>query len=271
MPIPVVLIHWGKESRYPLDSIVQHDEKFGNTVYLLTDDPEAEMNIQDYDHGAQRFAQYYVHMSGNHFEFEKQCIQRWYVLRQWMRHQNFDRVLYTDSDVLLYCNAEDAYAPYRDCALTLALGTSPATSYFTLAGLGAFLDFVDSIYIGQNEILTEFKRIYAEMQTQGLPGGICDMTLFKYFKEQVRHVRVGEMTEIHDGATWDHNINSGDGYVMKNGIKRIEWIDRKPYGSRNGGFTRFNALHFQGGAKRLLRLCALASSCDPIPGWSGMG
>lgn len=272
--IPVVIIHkhGAKDDRYPLDQVVGQAQKFGNATYVIDDEPLAEMHLEDYWEDAAKFEPYYVHLSGNHRAFELFCIQRWYVLRRWMRHQGFDRVLYTDSDVLLYCNAEEQYEPYRECALTLALGSSAATSYFTLAGLEAFCDFVDSVYIGQNAILAEFKRIYAEMQAQGLPGGISDMALFKFFKAEARHVRVGEMTEVHDGATWDHNINSGDGYVMKNGIKRIEWIDKKPYGTRNGGFVRFNSLHFQGGGgKRLLRLCALASSCDPIPGWSGMG
>lgn len=250
--IPVVLIHkhGAKDDRYPLEAVKAQAAQSGNTVHLLDDSV-----ISDYWEGAKRFAQYYVHLSTNHRDFELFCIQRWYVLAEWMQANEQDRVLYLDSDVLLFCNAEEQWRPFEGCALTLALGTSPATSYFTLQGLNAFLDYVDSIYVGQNSVLKEFYRIYTEMQAQSLAGGICDMTLFKFFKEQVRHVRVGEMTERHNGSTWDHNLNSGDDYFMltTQGPKAIEWKRGQPYCrlQRDGGqLIRFNSLHFQGGAKK---------------------
>lgn len=265
--IPVVLIHkhGTKDDRYPLNLVISQAERFGNTVVLIEDGPEAKVKLADYWGEAAKFEQYYVHMSGNHASFEKLCFARWYVLAAWMQANEVDRVLYTDSDVLLYCNAEQEYEPYKDCGLTLALGSSAATSYFTLSGLNAFLDYVDSIYVGRNAVFAEFERIYREMQAQHLAGGVSDMLAFKFFKEQVKHVKVGEMTEVHDWSTWDHSINSRDGFDLSKGIKYISWGKCNkyyghdvPYGTIGNGtedrmIIRFNALHFQGQAKRIMR------------------
>ncbi len=256
--IPVVMIHWGEASRYSLPLVMEHDRKFGNCVILLSDQPGAGGNLGQFMRGANRFAEHYEHLSTNHYAFELACVQRWFALREWMDDQRREQVLYTDSDVLLYCNAEKEFPTWGEgYALTLALGTSPATAYITRAGLHAFCDFVNSIYVGHNQWWDEFHRIYAEMRAQNLPGGIADMTLFRFFKQEVRHVKVGEMAEIRDGATWDHNINSSDGYRLRGGIKAIDFVSggsygSGPYGDRNGGFVRFNALHFQDGAKHLI-------------------
>lgn len=254
--IPVVFIHQHgtKDDHYNLDLVARHAERFNpRNVVLMTNGYGAEWAIEDYNARAQEFAEYYMHLSSNHRLFELFCIQRWFILHSWMEHNSVDKVLYADSDVLIYTDVSAAFKPYQDCALTLCLGTSPATSYFTHDGLGAFLDFVESVYLGRNWILEDFQRIFREMREQNLPGGVCDMTLFKYFKQEVRHIRVGEMTEIHDGSTWDHNINSSDGYVMNGGHKDIEFHEHRPHCKLlSGEVVEFNSLHFQGGAKKSL-------------------
>ena len=251
--IPVILIHQGASERYPLNSVMAQAYKFGNRVELLNDARET------YGNSAREFEKYYEHLSGNHVDFEKFCFARWFILLDWMRANDRDVVFYQDSDVLLYCDVTKEFETWgAGYAFTLALGTSAATSYFTRAGLQAFCDFVMDTYMNRNALFVELQRIFVEMQAQRLPGGVCDMTLFKFFKAQVTHVSVGEMTRIvkPPAVTWDHNINSADGFVMENGIKQIEWDNEFPYGrSQNNPYlqTRFNALHFQGGAKKLIR------------------
>jgi hypothetical protein len=259
MTVPVVLIHQHPTPRYHLDLVVAQAQTHNpGQVRLMTDESDFEVNIEDYFARAREFAFHYEHMSTNHRDFELFCIQRWFVLLAWMEANKVPVVLYTDSDVLLYANAEEEWAKYRECALTLCLGTSPATAFLTQVGLAAFVDFVESVYVNHNATFIEFQRIFREMQAQGLPGGICDMTLFKFFKEQVTHVKVGEMTQVIDGATWDHNINASDGYIMRRGIKDIEFVEldesEVPLGWKKNPVeqVRFNALHFQGQAKALI-------------------
>ncbi len=254
--IPVILIHYGNSERYPLNIIINQSRRFGNETTLIGDPTNgAEHQIADYNHEAEAFAQHYEHLSTNSIRFEEFCIIRWFILREWMTQNRVDLVLYIDSDVLLYANAETEWKKYRDCALTLALGTSPATSYFTLAGLGAFLDFVLDVYVNRNDNFVEFQRIFRDMRAQNLPGGACDMTLFKFFKEQTARVKVGEMTDIIEGATWDHNINASDGYETAAGTKLVRFVEGKPFvlHEANDALVQFNSLHFQGRGKPLIQ------------------
>lgn len=65
---------------------------------------------------------------------------------------------------------------------------------------------------------------------------------------------VGEMTELWNGSTWDHNINASDGYQLRDGVKELHLLEGMPYGLHleKKSLVRFKALHFQGGAKPLL-------------------
>ncbi len=252
--IPVVLIHKGTSERYPLGLVVDQSYKFHNPTILLGDN-----ELATYSHLADEFASHYVHMSGNHKDFELFCLLRWFILYEWMDIFKIDICFYQDSDALLYCNVEDEYKAWgEDYALTLSMGTSPATSYFTRAGLSSFLDFVRDIYVNRNPLFKELGRIYEEMRAQNLAGGICDMTLFKYFKQEAHHIKVGEMSDIKSGATFDHNINDAGNYVqILAGRKAVTLIDGVPYCGLDGGDgihkIKFNALHFQGQAKNLIK------------------
>lgn len=249
--IPVVLIHKGASERYSLGLVVEQSRKWHNQTVFLGDE---EINI--FSRGVKEFAEHYEHLSSNHEAFELFCIARWFILYDWMSEFKIDRVFYADSDVLLFCDVEKEWDIWGEgYGLTLSHGTSPATSYITRSGLLAFLSFVQDIYYNHNENYFELKRIFAEMRAQNLPGGICDMTLFKFFREQVTHVKVGEMSDIKKGATFDHNINSRDNLYFEKGHKKIWMSDGIPYGEWFSDSTkvRFNALHFQGGAKNLIR------------------
>lgn len=257
MSIPVVLIHRGTSERYPLDVVINHAKRFGNVVTLIHDAIDAEVNIEDYDSVAKEFEARYEHLSSNHVEFERFCISRWFILREFMARNQIQDCLYIDSDVLLFCNVTDEWEKWgKGFDFTLALGTSPATSYFSYQGLYKFCDWVYNVYADKTEVLQEFRRIFAEMQRQNLAGGICDMTLFKFYRERT-NAPIGEMARVIDGATWDHNINSSDGFKRSNGIKQIDWLGNRgicPIGTlQNSDDVRFNSLHFQGQAKRLIR------------------
>ncbi len=248
--IPVVLIHKGASERYPLETVLRQSRKWGNETILLGDE-----QVGLYGNSAAEFAAHYEHMSGNHQAFEQFCFQRWFILHEWMEKNNVPIAFYQDSDVLLYCNVTEEYPLWgRDYAFTLSKGTSPATSYFTAPGLSCFLDFVRDVYVNHNALYAELRRIYEEMQTQELPGGICDMTLFKFFREQVIHVSVGEMSDIKEGATFDHSINVSDGFTVYKDIKGIVFdVLQRPYGWHGEDRVRFNTLHFQGQAKNLIQ------------------
>jgi len=80
------------------------------------------------------------------------------------------------------------------------------------------------------------------------------MTALELYNE-TNFGRVGEASQIIDGSVYDPNINMPHpGFEMENGIKKIIWKDRQPYGqiAETGEEIRFNSLHFNGRAKALM-------------------
>lgn len=246
---------------------------WGNEVYWLGNSEGADVQLGDLVTPLSAQLQSdYVHMSTNHYSFELFCIERWFYLAEFMRLEGVDVVLHLDSDVLLYCNASEVWNRwFQDHWFTLALGTSAATSYLTLSALEHFCKYVSEAYgIPTSPELMEANAIFDAMQAQQLPGGISDMYWWKTFRERVQLAvpvdteGVGEMTHIRDGTTFDHNINVSDGYAMRGGMKDIRftsqpeatWIaqgTRLEGGERLVREVKFNALHFQGGAKGKMR------------------
>lgn len=237
---------------------------YGNAVYWLGNTRGADAQLQDLMTPAYaNLLLDYVHMSTNHYTFELFCLTRWFYLLEFMKQQDIELALHCDSDVLLYCNAGAAYEPFKDCWFTLALGSSPATSYIQRDALRMFCEFVSNAYANPDSAALRAARgVFEEMQAQHLAGGISDMYWWREFAHQAREVNfdVGEMTTIHGGTTFDHNINTPDGYLMRGGIKDVRVVSDKPEGYLQAPppavtvtTVRFNALHFQGGAKHLMK------------------
>jgi len=118
-------------------------------------------------------------------------------------------------------------------------------------------NFLIETYHG-SELFAKLEEKWAWHQANGIPGGVCDMTLLWFFC----HGRnVVNLSEVRGGATWDDNINQAenylpDEYAKENGIKYVtRWLKAGPLGwnDKLGIAIRFNSLHFQGQAKRLMK------------------
>jgi len=86
------------------------------------------------------------------------------------------------------------------------------------------------------------------------------MTLLEYFHYHAEFGggpgRVGEMMTIRDGATYDHNINVPDqDFEFENGTKKVKIVDGEVFvhSHKLNKDIKFNSLHFQGGAKHLMK------------------
>jgi hypothetical protein len=126
------------------------------------------------------------------------------------------------------------------------------------------------ITIYSNKIQYPFKKIeshYRVRQKCGLPGGVCDMTLLEFFHYDSGFGggpgKVGEMMQIIDNSTYDHNINAKDqDFEFINGVKKIKIIDGHPFvfNEKLNKDVKFNSIHFQGNAKHLIK--QIYGSCN---------
>jgi hypothetical protein len=158
--------------------------------------------------------------------------------------------------VLLYANITDDLRKFSRFDFTLCWNTIGCVFFLNRPeGLDNFCDFLMKIYSKKDRYHYD-KMIshFAVRRKHRLPGGVCDMTALQLFNE-LHFGQVGEASHIVDGSVYDPNINmTHPGFEMENGIKRIVWKDGQPYGRflRTGEEIKFNSLHFNGRAKRLM-------------------
>jgi hypothetical protein len=286
--IPVVFIHRGGQE-YLRTAIKQASRR--NEVALLGDQSNRHLNGLCYwfdwseftkrDRSFRDFLGSYVQMSSGHGEFELAWFERWFAIRNWMKATGQERIFHCDSDVMLYCDVNEAVKtwdmPYPYAAFQIPKSqpdyrwsASAHCSYWTKKALDEFCRFSLSAYmertrgINLNTLATKW-RWHQQMRQ---PGGICDMTLLYLWYSWRKTDAIAFLEEpiinngkVFDGATFDHNINVAENYLpdeyamSDGGIKAVALNNNGDYMGWNelkGEPVKFHALHFQGGAKGLM-------------------
>lgn len=227
------------------------------------------------------FRTHYIHMSTNPEYFELFCWIRWFYLLTYMKYYDVDSVLYLDSDVFLYSSIDDIRVAYSDltfkCVLSIPLqdfnslrwSASGHASYWTVDILEEFCRFIIASYCDQKYVAM-YKRKWDWHLSHKQPGGVCDMTtLYLFWRENQDHIT--NFATSHHGNVFDCNINVGandilDQYVTESGMKKVDFIDGQPFlylTEEARGRDRVHALHFQGAAKRHMRVFYTGK---PFPG-----
>lgn len=267
--IPVVFLHVGSGGDI-LEKVFKQAKK-NNRVILIGDDNTSYLgplcgiefvNIQEViDDDCKEFGdKLYDHLSTNPEHIEKFCFLRWFVVRTFMRKFNFDRIFHADSDVMLYCDVTEENKKYEQFDMTLIHRACGSTSYMSVDSIDRFCNYLIGIYRDKTSFAyDELRAKFNNMRKHNKDGGVCDMTLLERFHYEDTAgggpCRIGEMSHVFGDATFDHNINVDDGVYEHNGQhKSITFKDGIPYCFHKNlnKQVRFNGLHFQGPAKRLL-------------------
>jgi hypothetical protein len=256
--IPIVIIHRG-DSEYLPATIFQL--RYSNpkcAIHLLGDDGNTRYRqlvshhkISDYNDSAEKFKTVYKHFSTNGYEFELVCIQRWYILNEFLKKNKIERCLYIDSDVLVYCDVTSAQKGLAKFGMTVS-GISAHTNFVNSpALLDEFCNFVTALYTdskAEQNLQDEFNSF---VKVHG-GGGISDMTMFTKFREH----RPGSIGDISipqkDNSVFDITLDTLQDYESENGFKKVSWKAGYPVVVSKGLNTSitFNTLHFQGVCKR---------------------
>jgi hypothetical protein len=210
-----------------------------------------------------RFAKVYEHQSHLAEEFERFCIQRWILLRDLMSQNNWNRLLYLDSDVLLYSDVEQSGKRFDDSALSLArwLGGSAWCGHTCFINhsdvLGEFVDLLFELYT-----TAEGKRLREKYITEKLCW-ISDMTCFYFFRQRTSRP-IANLTDVIDNAVFDDRISDTHGIyekasrLLKKDMKSVFFKDSIPYCrlKESGENIRFFSFHFHGGMKYMIKYFA---------------
>jgi len=261
MAIPVVFIHRG-DSDYLFNTFYQL--KYTNPgipVYLIGT-PELKLyssmvthvNIEDYMAEASAFAKIYRHLSSNDHDYELFCIQRWFVLKEFLTKNKIERILYLDSDVLFYSDVQEVADKFNNYGMTVS-EIMGHTNFIKTEVLIDFCDFILDCYTCPRSIQL-LDKYYADFMS-AYKSGISDMTFFfKYleaFPDKVFNYFIWDGNE-----TLSHNIHNPYGwdkrYVMNGEYLKIVWKSNKPYliSSLNNELILSHTLHFQGDNKVMM-------------------
>ena len=262
--IPVVLIHKGMHE-YVQYTLKQANKK--NEVHLLGDTAPNIEDINFYsinsllDDDSKKFTDSYLHLNTTPLDYEIFCYLRWFALKKFMLENNIDTVFYIDSDVLLFPDVNEEWFKFNQYELTLLHRTAAVSSFITINALQNFCSMISQIY--SNKKGYDFEKIKSHFnvrQKHQLAGGVCDMTFFEYFHYNASFGggpgRVGEMMQIINDSTYDHNINAEDqDFEFENNLKRLQIINKEPFVFNNklNKNIKFNSIHCQGSAKSLIK------------------
>lgn len=257
MHIPIIFVHTG--DAYYLDfslnqAYLSNPE---NDIYLITDQITNKysfvkyININTFSDSANQFEKVYHHMSTNSYQAELFCFKRWFIIKDFLASRKLDKFLYLDSDLMLYCKADDYFSDFNSYQFTITNKQGPQCSYFSSAKyLSQFCDFVMKMYTDEN-YKARFEEKHLQHVKQKLNGGICDMTAFiEYQKDFPGSAK--DLSVMENNSVFDDNFNFSDGFEMTEEGKRIVFENSNPYGFLQGKSEKikFNSLHFQGPAKK---------------------
>jgi hypothetical protein len=261
----IVFIHQGNDDYLSVALCCARRSNPEADIFLLGDESNnvfdfvRHYDIKDYSDGANQLAKVYKHFSSNSYQFELFCIQRWFVLRDFMHRQDLPDCFYADSDVLIFADLKAERQKFSQFDFTLTEQMSGHSSFWnSREALDSFCSFVENIYSRKDQLhYDKMLAIWEDIRRGGNSGGICDMTFLDFYRA-AHPEKVGNTAAIIDGSTYDTNISlshNGDvAFVMQGGVKKIFWKEGsdKPWGLLQGSknqFVAFNTLHFQGRAK----------------------
>lgn len=256
---PIIFIHNGNSEYLPY-SLMQVKVTNPDAEIILLGDAQnrsyskivRHVISRDYFEGANNLAKHYRHHSTNGHDYELFCLQRWFILLDYLKQHQISKCLYIDSDILYFGHAETNQQLTAEYELTCVL-KSPHTCFVnSIEGLEKFCKFILWHYtteVGEanlNEYLAEHYAI------NGQAGGISDMTFFLKYKQSYPD-RMLDLNQVFGEETFDLTMDTALDYVLDgNGLKSVAFdnADRPwVFNNRLGKPIRFNTLHFQGHCK----------------------
>lgn len=263
--ISIIFIHLGNSDYLQSSLNLVHETNPDVNIILIGDESNDHFdfvkhyNVADYFNSAKELSSVYQHFSCNPVNFEIFCIQRWFILLDFIKSNNIEIFFYADSDVLIFSNLSDEWLKFVNFSFTLSEGSCGHNSFWNSSdSLKKFCDFIMDVYCGKDKVnYKEIVKFGKDYMLRCNAGGVCDMTFFKFYKKKYPEI-VGETAIVIDGSTYDDNFssNSQGGVQYKTtifGAKRIHWRSGMPYVKDiQGRFIKFNTLHLQGNKKRYI-------------------
>ena len=217
----------------------------------------------------------YKHLSTNHADFELFCIERFFVIRDFMKSRNMECAFLIETDVLLFTNLNQFFENVPDFEwdkIYLSEKKCISLAYVTYEFISFYCDFVLNCY-ESSDIYQKISTFYDKYIERGGKGGICDMTFCEYISNGMygssNNFKIKNFSDVFssvDGDTFLFDSFIGrDGildseikfemdksYIDNKVIKKVSYIDSQPFVHSTSGNVNLGSLHCQGAAKGLM-------------------
>ena len=261
--LPIIFIHYNN-SDYLKYTLRQAKISNPNSqIYFLGDEKNdcygfvEHHHFSNYFEKAKEFGHIYRHLSTNNLYYERLNFQRWFTLGEFIKTHRIPKCLYVDSDTMLYADVTEEAKKFAEYDFTLSAMRCGQTFFLNrVEALDNFCQFLMEIYskkdrYNYDKILVHF----AVNKKNRRKEGVSDMTAFNLFLHNKHYAEIGEVSKVINGSIFDININTPTpSFEMEKTFKKVYWQNGAPYGKylRTGEMVKFNSLHFQGKAKKII-------------------
>lgn len=238
--INIIFIHKGDSwyLPYALNQAVESNP-YAN-IYLLGDESNKKYNTNNVNHfswedfniRAKEFANIYQHFATTDYHHELFCIQRWFVLLEFMKKLNLTNAILLDTDVLLFQDIIK-YFSCIDKKFHYTRGTTNHMGFVYIPNrsyLGNICTFMTNLYKNQ-ETLNRLEKDYVDYVKENGIGGVSDITLFEYYQEQNQDYVYNTENPPLNKMAFIHSLESDFYLKDKNNYVAIKWRNEIPYGT----------------------------------------
>jgi len=257
----LVYIHKGYSWYIPLTLL--NGRKFGTGKVHYIGDPfgcwvarrygAITWSIKDFGKAADAFAKTYRHHSSLGAEFELFCIQRWFILADFMAACGLDACTYLDTDVLLTRTTDGEQARTVRFGLTYTGYSTHVCFVNRLTALRQFCAYITVLYadLASEE---EKRQWHRKMDADCGGGGVSDMTLFHWFQKEHPEI-LGDYPAIFGDSPFDVALDEVRGFQQdEEGFKHLVWENGRPSAiTTDSRKIELAALHHQGRGKSRLK------------------
>jgi len=223
------IIYINKGNTYYLSSVIATTAQYNEEVVLIGDNllkKFARKNISfiPFDEYRGKFG--YKHISVNPADYEEFCIERWFILKNYMVKNKIDEVWYSDSDNIIYENIETVPVEDYDCMYLKNINhISPHLIYLNLRAIKALCVYLKDFYLHLNQ--RDIDRVKDSINGR---DHISDMYLLHDF---IKTSAIKSKAMMHENinSSYDNNIYFVNGipYLGENKLLNVHfnWDNKK--------------------------------------------
>ena len=257
---PLIYIHKGYSWYVPL-ALLNGTSAYGENIYYLGGRYGClvarllgvkSYPISHYLGAADAFGKIYRHHSDLSHDFELFCIQRWFILAEFLEFRKLGSCIYLDTDVLLTRNLDAEVEQTQQFGLTFTGYSAHVCFVNRLDAIQKFCQYITDLYADPASEF-RFREWHQKMVRESGSGGVSDMTLFYWFQKEHPEV-LGDYPAIFGDSPIDVSLEEVRGFQSdEDGFKKLIWKGGIPSVMTNEGRSfELSTLHHQGRGKSLM-------------------